>query len=32
MSDEEWQALASPPFEAHWMHGMLQLFTVVEAG
>jgi hypothetical protein len=30
MSDEEWQALASPPFEAHWMHGMLQPFTVVE--
>jgi hypothetical protein len=32
MSDEEWQALASPGYEAHWMHGMLQPFTVVEAG
>jgi hypothetical protein len=32
MSDEDWEALAVPGYEAHWMHGMLQPFTVVEAG
>ena len=33
MTDEDMEALASEAdYEPHWQHGMLQEFTVVEAG
>ena len=32
MSEEDMEALAGPGYEAHWQHGMLQEFTVVDVG
>ena len=32
MSEQDMEELAVPGYEAHWQHGMLQEFTVIEAG